>query len=85
MSEPDHDFQILIWGYSILGDAVDHVALIAEQGHVWDYPVWDRTASDLDGSLRSIDGGDYERVPDFWALPWVTESLLRRGIGWRAA
>lgn len=86
MSEIPWDFQIKIWGFALFGpDEPNQIATIAEQGHAWNEPVWDRTAADLVGSLRSIDGGGYEQVPDYWALPGVTELLLRRGCGWMVA
>lgn len=71
-------FQVSVWGYAVCGcDVPNTVAAIAEQGHAWGAQVWDRTAADLEGSLRSVDGGDYERVPDVWALPAVMELAMR--------
>lgn len=77
MSDIDHDLQLQIWGCSILGDASNTVAAIAEQGHAWNQQVWDGTIRDLIGSFRWT-GDHYEQVPDSWALPGVTELRFRQ-------
>jgi hypothetical protein len=79
----DFRFQILVWGYAVGGpDVANDLAWVCEQGtsppcgHPW----WDRTAADLAGQLISHGGGPYERVPDHWALPGVTELRMLQEV-----
>ncbi len=77
----DFQFHMLVWDYSILGPGTtDELAYVCEHpgkplpsGRPW----WDRTAADLAGELVSYGDGLYERAPDHWALPGVTELRLR--------
>jgi hypothetical protein len=80
----DWQIHMGIWGYHVGGEP-DGIAMMAEQpgarticGKVW----WDRDRYGLKDEW--IDRGNgWEPVPEFWALPAVTELLLKVGIGIR--
>jgi hypothetical protein len=62
----DRTFQLLIWGYAIEGDVLEHDALLAE-GESHYRTQWDFTRHQL--NFQAIDRGNgFERVPDWWGL-----------------
>lgn len=68
-----------VWGASWSGDASEPTAMVAEQGHAYSIHMWDRTAEDLLGSFID-DGSGWRGVPQRWALPWLTEWLMRSAV-----
>jgi len=78
--KPLADWQVhmAIWGYDTWGDH-DGIAFMAEcpgartiGRHIW----WDRNAAALADEWIS-DGDAWRRVPDYWALPAVSELRMR--------
>lgn len=75
---PEHATQVRFWGYSILGDAANELALLAEQGgpftssHAW----WDSTAASL-ARVVIVDETGPHPPPEHWALHAVTELRIR--------
>jgi hypothetical protein len=81
---------VRILGCAYEGQAADPGALTAElrwnredrpsSVHIaLSYRLFDRTGNDLLGEMISEPSG-WRRVPDHWALPWVTEYLRRLEI-----
>lgn len=68
------DFQM--WGASWGGDVAERTAILVERGDTFSMPMWDRTARDTWDEWLVI-RGEWERVPPRFALPWVTEHLMR--------
>ena len=70
-------FQILIWGYELQGDP-ELSAQIAEVrvGSGYSFVPWDQTAQDL-ATMELWYGSERQPTPERWALPWVTEHLMR--------
>lgn len=67
--DQERQFQLLMWGYSIEGDVLEHDALLAE-GQSYHRTRWDRTRMGLIGHM--IDRGNgFEPVPDWWALQYL--------------
>jgi hypothetical protein len=75
--------QFAMWGYAITGDILERSAVIAEAKNVSIvYPgAWDEPGSKLAGSMIAK-GGEYRRVKDWAALPWVGEHMLRGHEPW---
>ena len=75
--------QFALWGYVITGDILERAAVIAEAKNVDAiYPAaWDTPGSRLAGSFIAK-GGEYRRVKDWSALPWVGEHMLRGHEAW---
>jgi hypothetical protein len=68
------DFQL--WGASWAGNVAERTAILAERGDTFSLPMWDRTAQDTWDEWLVI-RGEWERVPPRFALPWMTEHLMR--------
>ena len=69
------DFQM--WGASWWGDVAERTAILVERGEYLLMPMWDRCAKDVFDDWLVI-RGERNRVPARFALPWVTEHLIRR-------
>lgn len=71
--------QMRIWGWSAHGhdDLAVFVAEHPDYGRFSGW--WDRTAADLEGSMVAYGEEPYHRVPDYWALPGVTELRILQG------
>lgn len=77
----DHAFQMAVWKYSIQGDKANRLACIAEGSELvvaFGWPVWDQTESDLATIELRDETGWRKSPPLWWALPAVTEFVLKR-------
>lgn len=59
-------------GWNVAAYAEQRNGRIAPDG----FPLWDRTAADLAPIHRYGPDGPL-KVPEWWALPWVVEDMLR--------
>lgn len=73
------DFQLLIWGYAITGDACEHSALVAESRRPSLDGWWDATSNQL-ASQGISDGRLWRRVPDWWALKHLPMAWRERAM-----
>ena len=72
-------FQILVWGYELQGDLEFSAQVVEGYAYSGFGPMpWDQTAQDL-ATMELWSCGEKQPTPERWALPWVTEHLIRIG------
>lgn len=78
----DFDIQLRVWNAAWWGDAAEAAAGIAED-RTGNYEgstglaVRSHIASDLAGDMVAYGDEPYHRVPDWWALPYLAEHIVR--------
>ena len=68
-------FQLDVWGYELQGDLELSAQIAEDRDYTMPLP-WDQTARELE-SMELWQGSERQEVPERWALPWVTEHLIR--------
>lgn len=69
--------QVGVWGAAWDGDDLaERTAMLAEKGDCALPAMWDRTAANLCDQVI-IDNDGVTRVPDWWALPWLADHIVR--------
>lgn len=71
---------LAVWGAVYTGDTANRVACMAEDdkdGNQAFDAMWDRNARSLAYEAVCVPGEGYKPVPEWWALPWLTQHILR--------